>query len=338
MRCTIESTRASAGPGCSDIIDREAPGGSTTSPTTSVGATPLGPYFREIRDESLLTAEQERALAEAIARGDEEARARLIRANLRLVVKIARGFRGRGLALEDLVGEGNLGLIRAASGFDPSFGTRFSTYASHWIKESIRRALGTTTAPIRLPSYMIGLLARWRDTERELLRRDGRPPTPEEVAEELGLNPARRRMVEQALQAGRFLAGGGPEEPSPLLEEATVDGEGPEEAIEGREQLDLLRRRLGRLDEREHLVLSLSFGLDGGPPQNLSAIGRRLGVSREWVRQIMARAVRKLDDRGVPDVPPAAHRRRKGDRRPETARSPLAAPAARFRAARCSAN
>src|SRR5205823_12079025 len=119
-------------------------------------------YLREIRDDALLSAAEERALAEAIARGDRDARARMIQANLRLVVKIAREYLGRGMSLDDLVGEGNLGLIRATEEFDPRFGTRFSTYASYWIKQAIRHALTNTTATIRLPAHMVTLLSKWR--------------------------------------------------------------------------------------------------------------------------------------------------------------------------------
>src|SRR5262249_40556078 len=121
----------------------------------------LGCYLREIQSDALLTADEERELAEAIARGDRDARARLIRANLRLVVKIARDYDGRGLSMDDLVGEGNLGLIRAAEQFDPRYGTRFSTYAAYWIKQSIRHALINTTAMIRLPAHMVVLLTKW---------------------------------------------------------------------------------------------------------------------------------------------------------------------------------
>src|SRR5262245_47819249 len=124
--------------------------------------TSLQLYLREIKDDPLLTAAEECALAEAIARGDHEAKARMVQANLRLVVKIARDYVGRGLVLDDLIGEGNLGLIRAAEDFDPRFGTRFSTYASYWIKQAIRHALINTTATIRLPAHMVGLLTKWR--------------------------------------------------------------------------------------------------------------------------------------------------------------------------------
>jgi RNA polymerase primary sigma factor len=147
----------------------------------------LNTYLREIRDDPLLSASEERSLAEAIASGDRDARARMIQANLRLVVKIAREYVGRGLVLDDLIGEGNLGLIRATEEFDPRFGTRFSTYASYWIKQAIRHALINTTATIRLPAHMVGLLTKWRRAERALTREFGCAPTNEQVAVSLGL-------------------------------------------------------------------------------------------------------------------------------------------------------
>src|SRR4051794_1420297 len=133
----------------------------------------LSTYFREIKDGSLLTSAEEQALARSIAAGDREARARLIQANLKLVVKIARGYTGCGLSLEDLIGEGNLGLIRAAEKFDPSFGTRFSTYASYWIKRAIRDGLTNSASTIRLPAHIVKLMAKWRKTERQLCREFG---------------------------------------------------------------------------------------------------------------------------------------------------------------------
>src|SRR3954451_24945123 len=147
----------------------------------------LNLYLREIKDGPLLSAAEERELAEAIARGDRVARARMIQANLRLVVKIARDYLGRGMVLDDLIGEGNLGLIRAAEEFNPRFGTRFSTYASYWIKQGIRHALTNTAATIRLPAHMVTLLSKWRKAERAMYRDLGRMPGFDEVADALGL-------------------------------------------------------------------------------------------------------------------------------------------------------
>src|SRR5689334_5271355 len=161
----------------------------------------LQTYFRDINDVSLLSAAEERDLAEVIARGDSEARSRMIQANLRLVVRIARDYLGRGMMLEDLIGEGNLGLIRAAEDFDPRFGTRFSTYASYWIKQAIRHALINTTTTIRLPAHMVGLMTRWRRAERSLCRELRRAPTFEEVADLLGLSETQKTLVARAQRA-----------------------------------------------------------------------------------------------------------------------------------------
>ena len=251
-------------------------------------------YLRQIRDDALLTGAEECALADAIKAGDRDARARMIRANLRLVVKIARDYAGRGMSLDDLIGEGNLGLIRAAEDFDPRFGTRFSTYASYWIKQAIRHALTNTTATIRLPAHMVTLLSKWRKAERALTKEFGQAPTFDQVAVTLGLSDAQRTLVERARRASQLrLEGGDDEGWSP--DEAGDHHEGPDAAIEAADERRHLLRRLDRLDDRERTIVSLRFGLDGDDPMTLKEVGRRLGVTREWVRKIEVRAVKKLD-------------------------------------------
>ena len=167
----------------------------------------LQTYFRDINQASLLSAAEERDLAEAIARGDHDARSKMIEANLRLVVKIARDYLGRGMLIDDLIGEGNLGLIRAAEEFDPRFGTRFSTYASYWIKQAIRHALINTTTTIRLPAHMFGLLTKWRRAERLLCRERGCAPSFDEVAAHLGLTENQKSLVAKARRATSAQAG-----------------------------------------------------------------------------------------------------------------------------------
>src|SRR6267378_1630051 len=149
--------------------------------------SPLETYLREINETALLTADQEKSLARKIGEGDTEARDQMVRANLRLVVNIARGYTGKGLALQDLIEEGNLGLLRAVEGFDPAVGTRFSTYASYWIKQSIKRALINTAKPIRIPAYMVELLCKWRRMAADMQDSLGRTPTVEEIARALQL-------------------------------------------------------------------------------------------------------------------------------------------------------
>src|SRR5664279_5943997 len=162
--------------------------------------SPLETYLREINETSLLSADDEHQLAIAIGLGDTQARDRMVRANLRLVVNIARGYTGKGLSLQDLIEEGNLGLLRAVEGFDPAIGTRFSTYASYWIKQSIKRALINTGKTIRIPAYMVELLTKWRRATAKLDRELGRPPSQEEVAKELGLPKKKLSIVKTAIQ------------------------------------------------------------------------------------------------------------------------------------------
>ena len=255
-------------------------------------------YLKEIKEEALLSAAEECALAEAIATGDKDARSRMIRANLRLVVRIARDYMGRGMILEDLIGEGNIGLIRAIEEFETRFGTRFSTYAAYWIKQSIRHALINTTSTIRLPAHMVGLLTKWRRSERTLCRELGRAPTFNELASHLQLSETQKSLVTKALQARQL-----------KLESSIAVGTGdwrsvsgsddryasPHAVLEAGDEWDILSRRMERLDTRERTVLVLRYGLEGESPLTLKEIGRRLGVTREWVRKIEIRAVRKLD-------------------------------------------
>jgi RNA polymerase primary sigma factor len=252
----------------------------------------LDAYLDTVRDDGLLSAEEERTLAEAIRRGDGDARARMIRSNLRLVVKIARDYLGRGLALDDLVGEGNLGLIRATEEFDPAYGTRFSTYAAYWIRQAIRHALVNTTATIRLPAHMVNLLTKWRRAERALGRVLGFAPSFDQVADELDLPVAKRRMVAQALDALRLC--GQDDGEAARWEETPADLAAPSSALEAAEERVLLLARLDRLDARERAVVALRFGLGGGDPLTFREIGGRLGLSSNWVRQLETNALRRL--------------------------------------------
>jgi RNA polymerase primary sigma factor len=255
-------------------------------------------YLREIKDDSLLTAAEECALADAIARGDRDARTRMIQANLRLVVKIAREYVGRGMVFEDLIGEGNLGLIRAAEEFEPRFGTRFSTYASYWIKQSIRHALINTTSTIRLPAHMVGLLSKWRRAERALCREQGQTPSFSDVATLLGLSETQKFLVARAWKARQVrLESSMAAEPGQWSPAEEWDQYKPPEALlEADDERLTLQRRMERLDSRERAILNWRYGLEGEVPLTLKEIGRRLGVTREWVRKIELRAVRKLED------------------------------------------
>ena len=172
--------------------------GPRRKPSSAV-QNPLETYLRDINGTSLLTADDEKRLARAIATGDASARDHMVRANLRLVVNIARGYANRGLPLPDLIEEGNLGLLRAVEGFDPTMGTRFSTYASYWIKQSIKRALINSGKTIRIPAYMVELLSKWRRATARLLEVLGRTPTQEEVARMLGLARKKLPIIKKAI-------------------------------------------------------------------------------------------------------------------------------------------
>jgi RNA polymerase primary sigma factor len=243
-------------------------------------------------------------------------------------VKIARDYAGRGMVLDDLIGEGNLGLIRAAEEFDPRFGTRFSTYASYWIKQAIRHALINTTATIRLPAHMYGLLTKWRRAERLLCRERGSVPSFEEVASQLGLTETQKVMVVRARRATQLKLESslGDQDGSWSPDESMDSATSPEAALEIRDEKAEILRRMDRLDDRERMVLTLRYGLAGEPPLTLKEIGFRLGITREWVRKIELKAVAKLLGSPNPASPasPASYERSdcpKYHPRPESSRT-----------------
>jgi RNA polymerase primary sigma factor len=257
---------------------------------------PHDPYFHEIDAVPLLNAAQERQLAYRIADGDAEAREHLVRANLRLVVAIARDYVGRGLDLPDLIAEGNLGLLRAAEAFDPGMNTRFATYAGYWIKQSIKRALVNTGKAIRIPAYAAQLLNEWRRASGELQEVLGRPPTPEEVAGRLRLPRRKLAIVREALRVHGVAAQGeaGAEHDSTLASLATSSTEGTTIQVEGADELRRLLELVDQLGERPAAVLRLRFGLDGESPRTLAEIGHALGLTRERVRQLEKEALAAL--------------------------------------------
>ena len=257
---------------------------------------PVKTYLKEIGRVPLLSAEEEAALARAAQAGDEDARRRLSEANLRLVVSVAKRYAGRGLPFLDLIQEGNLGLMKAAEKFEPDRGFKFSTYATWWIRQSITRAIADQGRTIRIPVHLVESINRVKKTAGELLRRTGREPTAEEIAAQLDMEPARVRELIQLAQDPISLETPVGEEEDAHLEDFIQDDEAGVPADEAGRQL--LRRELMNvlksLTPREERVIALRFGLEDGRARTLEELGREFNVTRERVRQIEAKALRKL--------------------------------------------
>jgi RNA polymerase sigma factor (sigma-70 family) len=256
----------------------------------------LGVYLAEIARIPLLTREEEQALARRVRAGDEAAKQRMIEANLRLAVQIARRYLNRGLPLPDLIEEGNLGLLRAVEKFEPERGTRFSTYATWWIRQAIARALANQARTIRLPVHVELLLMRYAREQRRLTQALGRSPTAEELAQALGTTEREVAELEQVRQHPVSLDAPAGEASTATLGDLIADrATAPSETL-----ADLFRDRadvvsvLDDLAVNERTVLRRRFGLEGDPPETLEAIGQRLGLSRERVRQLEGSGLRKL--------------------------------------------
>lgn len=258
---------------------------------------PLQIYLNEIGQIPLLSEEEERELGRRSASGDEEARHRLSEGNLRLVVSLAKHYTGRGIPLMDLIQEGNMGLMRAAEKYDHTKENRFSTYAAWWIREAMQRAIDQQSREIRVPVHVAENMKRVQKTAKELQQELGRDATPGEIAEKMG-----DKTEEEVKDIINYLQ-------SPVSLETPVgdDGESslgdmvedrseptPEEAMNLIAEKEEVEELLGRLNERERSVIRLRYGLDGGKTHTLEEIGESLGVTRERVRQIEARAMEKL--------------------------------------------
>ncbi len=253
-------------------------------------------YLREIGQIALLTPQQEIDLAARIKKGDKEARAMMIRANLRLVVKIAHDYNNLGLPLLDLISEGNIGLMKAVERFDPAKGGKLSTYAAWWIKQSIKRALANQSKTIRLPVHLVDKISKMRRVSMQMSEELGREPTDEELAEEIGMASAKVSQLKTVSIRPASLD-------APISDDDTTEfGEivGDEEALTPFEQLrdqnlrDEVGDLIGVLDEREKKIIFSRFGLDGGKPKTLEEVGKKFGVTRERIRQLQNIALMKL--------------------------------------------
>ena len=253
-------------------------------------------YLREISKTPLLTIQEENDLAERIKNGDKEARSHMIRANLRLVVKIAHDYSGYGLSLGDLISEGNIGLMNAVERFDPEKGGKLSTYGAWWIKQSIKRALANQSKTIRLPIHMVDKIARMRRISSILAESLGREPTDDELATELGLPRQKIAMLKQAAQRPTSLDapvndGEATEYGEIISDESASD---PLEILSDKNLHDQIGGLLSLLNERERRIIDERFGLNGLKPMLLEDVGREFGVSRERIRQLQNSALAKM--------------------------------------------
>lgn len=263
---------------------------------SSESDTSLRAYMNEIAKTDLLTIEEELELAERIKDGDEKAREHMIRANLRLVVKIARDYSNYGLPLADLISEGNIGLMKAVEKYEPAKGGKLSTYAAWWIKQSIKRALSNQSKTVRLPVHMVDKIARLRKISAALTEELGREPKDEELAEILGIPRKKLALLKQAAQRPTSLDAPVSMESTGTVSETIGDSSAidPHEALASKEihgELSGLRKLL---DKRESKIIDARFGLTGKRPMTLEEISRDFGVTRERIRQLQNKALEKM--------------------------------------------
>jgi RNA polymerase primary sigma factor len=253
-------------------------------------------YLRQIGQYPLLTPQQEVRLAARIKRGDRRAKNEMVRCNLRLVVKIARDYANLGLPLLDLISEGNIGLMKAVERFDPQKGGKLSTYASWWIKQSIKRALANQSKTIRLPVHLVDKIAKVRRVSMQMTEALGREPTDDELAEEIGLSSSKISQLKSAAMRPTSLD-------QPIGDDDTTEfgeivgdeaAEDPFEALRDKDLREEVGDLLGVLDDRERKILNHRFGLDGKKPKTLEEVGVKFGVTRERIRQLQNIALFKL--------------------------------------------
>jgi len=259
--------------------------------------TGLQLYLREINQTRLLTAEQEIALARRIQKGDHKARDEMIRSNLRLVVSIAKNYSRRGLSLLDLIEEGNLGLLRAVERFDPAAGCRFSTYASWWIRQAVKRSLISAVKPVDIPPYMVDMINKWRRAAAKLECERGRRPTQTEIARAMGLSCKKVDVIARAARAFSAPFQAVSDDAEWSLSEMLADegSRSPVDIILDNRRAAAVMKALNSIDERASTVLRLRFGLDGNAPMTLKEIGAQIGLTRERVRQVEHQALQCIN-------------------------------------------
>lgn len=259
-------------------------------------ADSLNMYLKEIRQFPLLSVEEERELIDRIGRGDMSARDRLVESNLRLVVSIAKKYQNNGLTLMDLIQEANIGLLIAVEKFEPERGYRFSTYASWWIKQTISRALDNKSKLIRLPAYVVEGVNKMKNVERALTITLGREPTLEEVAKEMGLDEAKVKKLRDSSKEISSLDVTVGDDDEATMGELIADTSSltPEESMENQTKTEVLDTILGTLEDREGDVIKYRYGLMDGEPRTLEEVGQIFGLTKERIRQIEAKALRKL--------------------------------------------
>lgn len=283
--------------------------------------TGLQVYLRQINEAPLLTAEQEKELAtvvrngqsagERFARGQTTlperekaesaaalARERMVKSNLRLVVNIAKKYAKRGVPLNDLINEGNLGLIRAVEGFDPGQNTRFSTYASWWIKQAIKRSLINGDKPVHIPAYMVEMISRFREAREQFVETEGRPPTLQELSERMKMPESKVKHIRNAAKAVSAPTQDLDGADGHALTEGLADPKTPrpEDLLLSESETEKIVAILSDLDDRESKILRMRYGLDGREPMTLKDIGATIQLTRERVRQIESEALRKIKE------------------------------------------